>query len=122
MYIYFRKDTRQFSHSSVEKNGGDWLYEFDIPDAKPMHSYLLGDDDTVVEGDPIPHSEVEFDQAEFDMQALRRARDEKLAATDWMAMSDRTMTAEQIAYRQALRDVTKLYRSVADVVWPTLEG
>ena len=32
-------------------------------------------------------------------------RNTKLAETDWWAVSDRTMTAEQTAYRQALRDL-----------------
>jgi hypothetical protein len=28
------------------------------------------------------------------------------------------MTEEQIAYRQALRDITNLYSSLDEVVWP----
>jgi hypothetical protein len=45
----------------------------------------------------------------------RSARDEKLAETDWWASSDLTMTAEQTAYRQALRDIT------SHANWPNLE-
>ena len=37
---------------------------------------------------------------------VRKDRDTKLADTDWWAVSDRTMTTEQTAYRQALRDIT----------------
>jgi len=36
----------------------------------------------------------------------RAMRDAFLVATDWWASSDLTMTAEQTAYRQALRDIT----------------
>ena len=36
---------------------------------------------------------------------LRKERDRMLKKTDWWATSDRTMTAEQTAYRQALRDL-----------------
>jgi len=50
---------------------------------------------------------------------LRVKRADLLAATDWWASSDLTMTAEQTAYRQALRDITKTYSSLDDVVWPT---
>lgn len=53
------------------------------------------------------------------LRLLREERNRRLAATDWWAMSDRTMTDEQTAYRQALRDITNTYTSLDDVVWPT---
>lgn len=53
------------------------------------------------------------------MNLLRKARNQKLAETDWWASSDLSMTPEQIAYRQALRDITDQYTSLNDVVWPT---
>jgi len=53
------------------------------------------------------------------MKALREERDRLIAATDWWASSDLTMTAEQTAYRQALRDITETYSSLDEVVWPT---
>ncbi len=53
------------------------------------------------------------------MRLLRAERDQKLAETDWWASSDLTMTAEQTAYRQALRDITDTYSSLDEVVWPT---
>lgn len=53
------------------------------------------------------------------MKELRAERDRRLAETDWWAVADRTMTAEQTAYRQALRDITVSYSSLDDVVWPT---
>lgn len=53
------------------------------------------------------------------MKTLRAERDRLIAATDWWASSDLTMTAEQTAYRQALRDITASATSLDDVVWPT---
>lgn len=53
------------------------------------------------------------------MRLLREERDRRLAETDWWAVADRTMTTEQTAYRQALRDITNTYSSLDDVVWPT---
>lgn len=53
------------------------------------------------------------------LKLLRAERDRLIAATDWWASSDLTMTAEQTAYRQALRDITNTYTSLDDVVWPT---
>lgn len=53
------------------------------------------------------------------MRLLRVERDRRLAETDWWAVADRTMTSEQTAYRQALRDITTSATSLDDVVWPT---
>jgi len=53
------------------------------------------------------------------LRYLRAERNRLIAETDWWASSDLTMTAEQTAYRQALRDITDTYTSLDDVVWPT---
>ena len=47
--------------------------------------------------------------------ANRTKRDGLLAETDWMALSDVTMSAEMTTYRQALRDIT------THANWPNLE-
>ena len=39
------------------------------------------------------------------LNLLREQRNQLLAQTDWMAVSDRVMTQAQIDYRQALRDL-----------------
>jgi len=53
------------------------------------------------------------------LKLLREERNRRIAETDWWASSDLTMSAEQTAYRQALRDITETYTSLDDVVWPT---
>lgn len=53
------------------------------------------------------------------LKLLRAERDRLIAATDWWAGSDRTMTAEQTTYRQALRDIIDNATSLDDVVWPS---
>lgn len=52
---------------------------------------------------------------------VRSERDSLLQGTDWWAVSDRTMTAEQTAYRQALRDITSQAGFPFSVTWPTKE-
>jgi hypothetical protein len=49
---------------------------------------------------------------------VRSERDSLLQETDWLAVSDRTMTAEQTAYRQALRDITGQAGFPFSVTWP----
>src|SRR5210317_2089873 len=66
----------------------------------------------------VSTKQVELTGAE-PMKALRAERDRLIAATDWWASSDLTMTAAQTAYRQALRDITDSATSLDDVTWPT---
>ena len=121
MFIYFRKDTRKFSHSSKNENGGFWLHEFELPNGKLGFSYILNDDDTVEEDVQLIDSNSGFvSEQEFNMQALRKLRNSKLQETDWWSCSDRVMTAAQISYRQQLRDLTKTYSNISETVWPAL--
>ena len=46
-------------------------------------------------------------QADRNMAELRRQRNKLLAETDYMALSDVTMTDAWKTYRQELRDITK---------------
>jgi hypothetical protein len=55
----------------------------------------------------------------LDIDTLRFHRDQKLKETDLWGLQDYPSTEEQLAYRQALRDITSTYTSLGDVVWPT---
>jgi hypothetical protein len=60
-----------------------------------------------------------FDRA---MADLRQRRDALLKATDYLALSDNTLSSEMTTYRQALRDITNGLTTVDDVnsiTWPT---
>ena len=64
-------------------------------------------------------------QAQLDSDAaasMRDERDRKLAATDWMGMSDVTMSADWATYRQALRDVPTQEGFPHTVTWPEEPG
>ena len=50
---------------------------------------------------------------------IRAERDRLLAETDYLALSDNTMSAEMIAYRQALRNITGQAGFPYSVTWPT---
>ena len=71
----------------------------------------------MVNGERVELTEAEIDEcvareeahnAEAPARAMSSIRDERnrrLAETDYLALSDQTMSAEMTAYRQALRDV-----------------
>ena len=74
------------------------------------------------------YAKIEELKAAEPMRLLRQERDRLLTETDWWAVSDRTMTDEQSAYRQALRDLPDTATPVLDssnrlgisgVTWPT---
>ena len=56
------------------------------------------------------------------LKTLRIERNQKLAATDFYALSDVTMSSDMQTYRQNLRDITNGLDTVAKVeavTWPT---
>jgi len=59
-------------------------------------------------------AEIDKLKAAEPMRLLRVHRDKFLTETDWWAVSDRTMTSEQLAYRQALRDLPSTATPVLD--------
>ena len=69
---------------------------------------------------------LELDNAEA-MRLLRIERDKRLAACDWRASSDLSMSTAWSVYRQALRDMTKqtpkldsrFELDLTSVTWPT---
>jgi hypothetical protein len=75
---------------------------------------------------PIPKEQILaiIPQVELDMamETLRAKRNKLLADTDYLALSDNTMTEEIKTYRQALRDITEgltTKEQVEAVVFPT---
>ena len=54
------------------------------------------------------------------LEELRGVRNAKLAETDWTQSRDVTLSndADWKTYRQALRDITKTYKTLDDVKWP----
>ncbi len=80
--------------------------------------YLTTEENTARDLEEQQWSEGAFDRS---MENLRIKRNNLLAQTDYLALSDQTMTAEMTTYRQALRDITNGLTTVADVeavVWP----
>ena len=51
---------------------------------------------------------------EFELQFLRNERNLLLKETDYLALSDVTMSDAWKKYRQDLRDITKTYKSMQD--------
>ena len=94
-------------YEAVRRNGvtqdanGNWVTAWQVV---PMFA------DTTEDGVTTTKAEHEAAyQAKLDDEAaenVRKQRDDKLAATDFYALTDVTLTADMTTYRQALRDIT----------------
>ena len=107
------------AYQTVRRNGvtqdanGNWVEAWEIAD-------MFSDDPEL---GTKAEQEAEY-QARLDSDAAERNRAERdrlIAETDWWASSDLTMTAEQTAYRQALRDITSHanWPHLSEDDWPT---
>jgi hypothetical protein len=56
---------------------------------------------------------------EFTEDEIRAKRNSLLAETDYLALSDTTLSSDMAAYRQALRDITSQSGFPTSVTWPT---
>ncbi len=115
-FVYFHGVSKEFQFITEQRSDCDWNDEYEVSEFDELGVYELQDGVPVKVGQRVFQ---EFDQAAFEMERIRSMRNELIAETDWWANSDLTMTAEQTAYRQALRDITDTYTSLDDVVWPT---
>ena len=79
------------AHAAPTEDAGQWVLGYDVVQ-KPQD--MAGDN-------------------------IRRERNRLLSETDWMALSDSTMSAEWATYRQALRDITTQEGFPYAVEWPT---
>ena len=59
--------------------------------------------------------------AERKLNVIKQIRLEKLMETDYIALTEVTLTAEMTTYRQALRDITSHsnWPNLSDSDWPT---
>jgi nicotinamidase-related amidase len=107
-------------YQSAARNGvtqdanGNWVQAWSVVD-------MFSD---YTDEDGVLHTKAEQEaayQANLDAEAakaVRSQRDSLLAATDWRALSDVTMSAEMATYRQALRDITAQEGFPHSVNWP----
>ena len=77
-------------------------------------------DGSYIERDATPEEVADLEERKNNkfnvmLENLRMTRDRIIAQTDYLALSDQTMSAEMITYRQALRDITNGLTTVEDV-------
>jgi len=80
---------------------------------------LTAEEEAQRDAEELAWSNGAFDRA---MENLRDQRNSKLAETDYLALSDQTLSDDMNAYRQELRDITKGLTTVEEVkavVFPT---
>ena len=89
--------TKNVTEGTPVRNGDTWTQVWDVTEAT---------------------AEEIAQRTEDQARSVRGTRDTLLSDTDWMALSDNTMTAEMASYRQALRDITDQAGFPYGVEWP----
>ena len=78
---------------------------------------------TFVELEPEEQARLDaYDPVPGQYEGLREARNKRLTETDYLALSDSTLTDEMRSYRQALRDLPANTVDPANPVWPVKPG
>jgi hypothetical protein len=101
----------------VEQNAnGDWVERYV---ARDMFQDTTEDGVTTTKAEHEAAYQATLDAATAERN--RKTRDDKLAETDFYALTDVTLTAEMTTYRQALRDITTHanWPNLNDDDWPT---
>lgn len=109
--------TQAVRNGATQDAKGNWVQAWSVVD--------MFQDYTDDEG--VTHTKADQEaayQADLDAKAaaaVRSTRDAKIAETDWMALTDVTMSTEMAAYRQALRDITTHanFPYLQETDWPT---
>ena len=73
---------------------------------------FTAEEETARDAEELAWNNGAFDRS---MDELRRKRNKLLSETDYLALSDQTMSSEMTTYRQALRDITNGLTTVEDV-------
>ena len=100
----------------VQDSKGNWVENYEVV---PMFSDITNEDGTIT---TKAEQEATY-QTRLDEQSassVRTQRDSLLTKTDWLALTDVTMTPEMAAYRQALRDITTHanFPNLSEEDWP----
>ena len=94
----------------VQDAKGNWVTAWEV-----REMFATDEDGTKAEKEAAYQAALDATAA----KSARSQRDSLLAATDWMALSDVTMSAEMATYRQALRDITAQEGFPHSITWPT---
>ena len=84
---------------------------------------MANDNITIYNGEGVEETTREMTDAEMadrtslasELTILRAVRNDLLAQTDYLALSDATLSSDMTTYRQALRDVTSGLDTIAKV-------
>ena len=123
MYLEINSNNQVIGYS--KNNNGVSIYtDLPIPSFTDTQILKFANNQFIVEDS----TELLAQKQEEPLRLLRQQRNQLLQQSDWMAVSDRTMTQAQIDYRQALRDLPETADpqldengNLTNVTWPSYE-
>jgi len=108
----------------IRLHEGQW-FSWSNPKEKVYNNLIIIDNSKTKPTEQECINGLEQLKLDYAFNELRTKRNNLLAQTDYLALSDQTMTAEMTAYRQALRDITNGLSTVEEVeavVFPEKPG
>ena len=101
--------------NGVEQNSNDqWVQSWVEQDMFKDTTNQAGEVVTKAEQEKVYQENLDAADAE----AVRNKRNNLLAETDWMGLSDVTMSSDWATYRQALRDISTQKDFPKNITWP----
>ena len=110
----------QLSYQDKDEFGDDITITFNesghiVSDLDGTHYHLKWDGSKIVKDDTALTAYQNADK----WKSVRNDRNSRLAETDYLALSDQTLSAGMKTYRQKLRDVPKDNSDPDKITWPT---
>jgi hypothetical protein len=103
--------------NGVEKDAnGNWVWAWEVRDMFSNYTDEEGVEHTKAEQEAAYQAQLDAKVAE----ANRSKRNTLIAETDYLALSDNTLTEDMAAYRQALRDISSHanWPNLSEADWP----
>ena len=109
--------TQAVRNGATQDAKGNWVQAWSVVDMFQDTTDMDGVITTKAEHEEAYQARLDADAA----ASVRSTRDAKIAETDWMALTDVTMSTEMATYRQALRDITTHanFPYLQETDWPT---
>ena len=101
------------ANTHISTHGG---FVVETPATGSMDYWVINEEAKTITHDSSTQT---TEEAAREMAYIREYRDNLLTETDWMALSDVTMSDAWKTYRQKLRDIPASNTTYADVTWPT---
>jgi hypothetical protein len=118
--FYLQRALHSFNTSILNWYG--WKKDYTGDERMSYENVIVIKEGAILPSESEVNAKIALLKLEYAFLELRTKRDNLLKETDYLALSDNTLSANMSTYRQALRDITNgltTVEQVNNVTWPT---